>query len=220
MAAYKRRCWNCEVGWTAEACRWCLTSGAVVISRRRRVSASQLIRVASIPRAAGTHHQNAGTHHREVSESAFFNFSSSFVSLSLSLLLSPSIMLCRTPRTILGRGGKKKKKKSGSGRPIFFPTVHGGRGWRCYRQLDEEQGLMGRQGLVARRSHSELGQRQRLRLVNGLSYWGEKLQMNHRLYTPSWALRSLLALQPRTSKAHAHISLTVAPEFLKRHHLL
>lgn len=56
----------------------------------------------------------------------------------------------------------------------FFPTVHGGRGWWCYRRLDEEQGLMGRQGLVARRSHSELGQQQRLRLVNGLSYRGRK----------------------------------------------
>lgn len=90
-------------------------------------------------------------------------------------------MLHTTARTISGRGVERKKrkkeekkKKSGSGRPIFFPTVHGGRGWRCYRQLDEEQGLMERQGLVARRSHSELGQRQRLHLVNGLSYWGRK----------------------------------------------
>lgn len=88
----------------------------------------------------------------------------------------------------------------GQGDLFFSPTVHRGRGWRCYRQLDEEQGLMGRQGLVARRSHSELGQQQRLRLVNGLSYWGEKLQMNHRLYAPSWALRSLLTPQSHTSK--------------------
>lgn len=88
----------------------------------------------------------------------------------------------------------------GQGDLFFFPTVHGGRGWWCYRQLDEEQGLMGRQGLVARRSHSELGQQQRLRLVNGLSYWGEKLQMNHRLYAPSWALRSLLTPQHHTSR--------------------
>lgn len=59
---------------------------------------------------------------------------------------------------------------------------------------------MGRQGLVARRSHSELGQQQRLCLVNGLSYWREKLQMTHRLYAPSWALRSLLTPQLHTSK--------------------
>lgn len=130
-------------------------------------------------------------------------------------------MLHRTLCTILGRGRekkkeeKKKKKKSGSERPIFFPTVHGGRGWRCYRQLDEEQGLMGRQGLVTRRSHSELGQQQRLCLVNGLSYWGEKLQMNHRLYAPSRALRFPLTPQLHTSKTHAHLSLTVAQESLK-----
>lgn len=69
---------------------------------------------------------------------------------------------------------KKARRKVGQGDLFFFPTVHGGRGWRCYCQLDEERGLMGRQGLVARRSHSELGQRQRLRLVNGLSYRGRK----------------------------------------------
>lgn len=77
-------------------------------------TASQLIRVARvIPKATRKHRQNAGTDHREASESAFLNFFSSFVSLSLSLslLLSPSIMLCRTPCTILGRGGKKEKKK-------------------------------------------------------------------------------------------------------------
>lgn len=93
-------------------------------------------------------------------------------------------MLCRSTCTILGRGVEKKDEKWVRA-TYFFPTVHGGRGWRCYRQLDEEQGLMGRQGLVARRSLSELGQQQRLHLVNGLSYWGEKLQMNHRLYAPS-----------------------------------
>lgn len=174
------------MGWTGEACRWSLTSGAVVVSRRifAKHTTGQLIRVASIPKATGTHQQNTGTHHREPE----FFFFSSFVSLSLSLLLSPSIMLCRTtPSTILGKGeGKKKRRrKVGQGDLFFFPTVHEGRGWRCYRQLDEELGLMGRQGLVARRSHSELGQQQRLRLVNGLSYWGEKLQMNHRLYAPS-----------------------------------
>lgn len=181
-----------------------LTSGAVVVSRRGRGSAKHtagpLIIITSVPKATGTHRWNAGTDHREASESVFFNFFSSFVSLSLSLLLSPSIMLCRTPCTISGRGEKKRRRKVGQGDLFFFPTVHGGRGWRCYRQLDEEQGLMGRQGLVARRSHSELGQQQRLRLVNGLSYWGEKLQMNHRLYAPSWALRSLLTPQPHTSK--------------------
>lgn len=98
------------------------------------------------------------------------------------------------------REGRKKRRKVGQADLFFFPTVHKCRGWRCYRQLDEEKGLMGRQGLVARRSHSELGQRQRLHLVNGLSYWGEKLQMNHRLYAPSWALRSLLSPQRYTSK--------------------
>lgn len=103
---------------------------------------------------------------------------SSFVSLVLSLL----IMLCRNPCTILGRGGEKK---SGSGRPIFFS--HSSRRQRVavLSSVRLEQGLIGRQGLVVRRSHSELGQRQRLRLVNGLSYCGEKLQMNHRLYAPS-----------------------------------
>lgn len=69
---------------------------------------------------------------------------------------------------------RRRRRKVGQGDLFFFPTVHGGRGWRCYRRLDEEQGLMGRQGLVARRSHSELGQRRRLHLVNGLSYWGRK----------------------------------------------
>ena len=82
-------------------------------------------------------------------------------------------------------GGERKEAEKWVRATYFFPTVHGGRGWRCYRQLDEEQGLMGRQGLVARRSHSELGQRQRLRLVNGLSSWGEKLQMKQRLFAPS-----------------------------------
>lgn len=124
-------------------------------------------------------------------------------------------MLCRTTCTILGRGVEKKEEKWVRA-TYFFPTVHGGRGWRCYRQLDEEQGLMGRQGLVARRSHSELGQQQRLHLVNGLSYWGEKLQMNHRLYAPSWALRSLLSpsrtLQEntRTYKQHGSSGGSVA----------
>lgn len=135
---------------------------------------------------------------KHLSGSFFTSFLPLFPSLSPFYCLPRSCsaeLLC----TISGRG-EKKKKKSGSGRPIFFPTVHGGRGWRCYRQLDEKQRLMGRQGLVARRSHSELGQQQRLRLVNGLSYWGEKLQMNHRLYAPSWALRSLLTPQPHTSK--------------------
>lgn len=91
-------------------------------------------------------------------------------------------MLRATARTISGRGVEREKKKKGEEEEeekwvratYFFPTVHGGRGWRCYRRLDEEQGLMGRQGLVARRSHSELGQRRRLHLVNGLSYWGRK----------------------------------------------
>lgn len=151
---------------------------------------------ASIPKVTGLHCQNARTQNRVVPESVLF------------FLCFPSRFFC-LPRScfaeLLARSWRgKKKKKSGSGRPIFFPTVHGGRGWRCYRQLDEEQGLMGRQGLVARRSHSELGQQQRLRLVNGLSYWGEKLQMNHRLYAPSWALRSLLTPQPHTSKTCTH----------------
>lgn len=97
----------------------CLTSGAVVVLRRgwdfAKHTAGELIRVADIPNATGTRRQNGP------SKPAFFNFFSSFVSLCLSLLLSPSIMLRRTLCTISGRGGKKKKKKSGSGRPIFFP---------------------------------------------------------------------------------------------------
>lgn len=67
-----------------------------------------------------------------------FNFFSSFVSLSLflSLLLSPSIILCRTPCTMSGRREKKKEEKWVRA-TYFFPTVHGGRGWWCYRWLDE-----------------------------------------------------------------------------------
>lgn len=175
-------------------------------------AAGQLIRVGCNPKAA-----RMWGRIREKSEPVFLT---SFIPLfpPLSLYLSPSPFHC-LPRsrsaellaTALGRGErgeekKKERRKVGQGDLFFFPTVHEGRGWRCYRQLDEEQGLMGRQGLVARRSHSELGQQQRLCLVNGLSYRGEKLQMNHRLYAPSRALRSLLAPQTHTSKnTHSRI---------------
>lgn len=151
-------------------------------------AAGQLIRVGCNPKAARMWGKI-----REKSEPVFLtSFIPLFPSFSLSrphpFTVSLDHALQNSSHDV--RGGerkekKKRKKKSGSGRPIFFPTVHEGRGWWCYRQLDEEQGLLGRQGLVARRSHSELGQQQRLCLVNGLSYRGEKLQMNHRLYAPS-----------------------------------
>lgn len=74
----------------------------------------------------------------------------------LFLRLSPLITLCRTPHTILGRGGEKKKKKVGQG-DLFFS--HSSRQWRVavLSSVRLEQGLMGRQGPVAKRSHSELG---------------------------------------------------------------
>lgn len=55
-----------------------LTSGAVVVLRRGRIfakhTASQLIRVASVPKDTGLHCQNARTHHREISDSVLFFF--------------------------------------------------------------------------------------------------------------------------------------------------
>lgn len=85
-------------------------------------TAGQLIRVAFIPKATGMHRQIAQTHPIEASELVIFNFFSSFVFLSLSPLLSPSIMLCRTPCTILGREKKKRRRrKVGQGDLFFFP---------------------------------------------------------------------------------------------------
>lgn len=81
-------------------------------------AAGQLIRVGCNPKAARMWGK-------------IFNFFYSFVSLSLSLSLaltlslSPSIMLCRTPRTTLGEGRerrrKKERRKVGQGDLFFFP---------------------------------------------------------------------------------------------------
>lgn len=84
-------------------------------------TAGQLIRVAFIPKATGMRRQIALTHPIEASELVIFNFFFCFP-LSLSLLLSPSIMLCRTPCTILGREKKKRRRrKVGQGDLFFFP---------------------------------------------------------------------------------------------------
>lgn len=63
----------------------------------------------------------------------------------LFLRLSSLITLCRTPHTILGRGGEKNKKWVRA--TYFFPTVHGGGGWRCYRQLDWSRAWWGGRAL-------------------------------------------------------------------------
>lgn len=70
---------------------------------------------------------------------------------------------------------------------------------------------MGRQGLVGRHSRSEVGQRQRLRLVNGLSSRAETLQMNLRLNPPE---RST-AVSPLATAAHFRNSRAVSPHSRK-----
>lgn len=96
----------------------CLTSGAVVVSRRGRVfakhAAGQLIRVSRVPKASRMRGMI-----REKSEPVLLT---SFIPLfpSLTLSLSPSIMLCRSPRTISGRGEKRKKEEKWVRATYFF----------------------------------------------------------------------------------------------------
>jgi len=77
---------------------------------------------------------------------------------------------------------ERKRRKVGHGDLFFFPPQFRGRGWRCYRQLDEEQGLMGRQGPVARTQPLRTGSAAEATACHAR---GEKLQMNRRLYTPN-----------------------------------
>lgn len=91
-----------------------------------------------------------------------------FLSIFPSPLLSSRCLiktLQYSTHTVIEREKHSHRGKSGSWRPIFL-TVHGGRGWQSCRQSDGEQGL------VSRRSYMEVGQRQRLHLVNDLSYCG------------------------------------------------
>lgn len=88
-------------------------------------AAGQLIRVGCNPKAARMWGKI-----REKSEPVFLTsfiplFPSLSLSLALTLSLSPSIMLCRTPRTTLGEGRerrrKKERRKVGQGDLFFFP---------------------------------------------------------------------------------------------------
>lgn len=66
---------------------------------------------------------------------------------------------------------------------------------------------MGRQGLVGRHSRSEVGQRQRLRLVNGLSSRAETLHMNLGLNPPKLST----AVSPLATAAHFRNTRAVSP---------
>ncbi len=63
-----------------------------------------------------------------------------FVSLFLSSLSPFTVSLDHALQNSLHDLREREKKEEKWVRATyFFPTVHGGRGWRCYRQLDESR---------------------------------------------------------------------------------